>query len=917
MTSNLLRGLACAGVMAMCSPVYGALPADYHDGFIAHEVVIPRLDVAPELHTDLSKSPWDKAAMLTGNLDTRRIRTADVPVWTYMFYDRESLWLGYRNEAKSGKSLKTNILERDANLKKDDTLTFELDVGPTGRVFYRFVINSAGNLYDSVIIDQTWNSHAEIKTATDDKGWTVVMRVPFSDFGRTEPPVGTRWTFDAHSRIVIENHWASVLGGYHTPEEFAGLVFGGEKLEPARMLEFKSLRAGENQFRVQAPAGTRYLLETVDQHKKVIARQEAALSADGQVRFPLVDDRAHHVNFTFTNPDGQRILSFWRPAEMPEIMGRLPALQDKLATVHKMSDQFPQGLSGNVDRLLKSFDQFMNKPVGSLFAKWMEQHERLGKLERQINDMWLYAETLDKVSSRASFAVALATPMDQVMIKDFPCPGHAAKQYDLYLARNEHEAMQVVVIPMTGPLTDATVTVSAPKGKSAFNGRVSSALVGHVKTVHAASYNPDYVGWYPEPILPFQQKCDIAQGEHIAFWIDTATSKDTAAGQYESTITVSAAGCEPLEIRLNIHVWDIELPDGTHLKNAFTFAKGRTKQVYKQKWSAEIEQNYYDFILDHRLNIDSLYGRDELDIELLRKGVSRGMNAFNLFYVGKGMSADVMRKLLEERVPPLKEAGLYKHAYLYGFDEVNDEVFPRMRELFGLARELYPDLPRMTTAYDITFGRTTGLRDYVDIWVPLIPRYNMIEAERLRAEGKQMWWYLCVGPRHPYPNWFVESPSIESRLIMGAMSYKYHVDGVLYFLINGWPVGAEPITSGPYTNWWPGSGTTITEGSYANGDGSLFCPGPDGPLSTLRFEGIRDGLEDYEYLYQLAAAIDTVAKKPMSMTRAEFIQRARNLLSIPEQVVESSSRFTGNPAELYKFRHEVARAILEARQLAR
>ena len=72
-------------------------------------------------------------------------------------------------------------------------------------------------------------------------------------------------------------------------------------------------------------------------------------------------------------------------------------------------------------------------------------------------------------------------------------------------------------------------------------------------------------------------------------------------------------------------------------------------------------------------------------------------------------------------MPPLKEAGLDKLAYLYGFDEVNDEVFPRIKEIFGMVHSLYPGLPTMTTGYDNTFGRTTGLRDYVDIWVPLIP----------------------------------------------------------------------------------------------------------------------------------------------------------------------------------------------------
>ncbi len=90
-------------------------------------------------------------------------------------------------------------------------------------------------------------------------------------------------------------------------------------------------------------------------------------------------------------------------------------------------------------------------------------------------------------------------------------------------------------------------------------------------TMPAGSYLPDYVGWYPDPILDFQQTCDAAPGEHVAFWIDAATDKSAVAGEYQSTITVSAQGCEPVRVRLIVHVWDFELPFGSHVRNPFTY----------------------------------------------------------------------------------------------------------------------------------------------------------------------------------------------------------------------------------------------------------------------------------------------------------------------------------------------------------
>ncbi len=135
-------------------------------------------------------------------------------------------------------------------------------------------------------------------------------------------------------------------------------------------------------------------------------------------------------------------------------------------------------------------------------------------------------------------------------------------------------------------------------------------------------------------------------------------------------------------------------------------------------------------------------------------------------------------------------------------------------------------------------------------------------------------------------------------------------------MTNGWKLIEEPISPGPYTDWFPGAGKS-RDGVYANGDGSIFCAGPDGPVSTIRFENIRDGLEDYEYLWQLAEVTQAVALRPANLRRAEFLQAARALLAVPQGVVESSSRYTQDPHELYALRRAAAEAILQGRALAR
>ncbi len=130
--------------------------------------------------------------------------------------------------------------------------------------------------------------------------------------------------------------------------------------------------------------------------------------------------------------------------------------------------------------------------------------------------------------------------------------------------------------------------------------------------------------------------------------------------------------------------------------------------------------------------------------------------------------------------------------------------------MFDQVHTSYPGLRTMTTAKDPSFG--TSRRACDRRWTSGCRKrdvYNQAAANQLRAEGKDMWWYICIGPSRPYTNFFVEYPAIEPRLLMGLMAYKYQTGGFLYYNIAKWLSlfisWHGPITSGPYTNWDPRS----------------------------------------------------------------------------------------------------------------
>jgi hypothetical protein len=101
------------------------------------------------------------------------------------------------------------------------------------------------------------------------------------------------------------------------------------------------------------------------------------------------------------------------------------------------------------------------------------------------------------------------------------------------------------------------------------------------------------------------------------------------------------------------------------------------------------------------------------------------------------------------------------------------------------------------------------------------------------------------------------------------------------------------------------SGFLCSDGSVLNGEGSLVYPGNrtrrftgqkdvDGPVSSLRFELLREGIEDYEYLWLLKSLGD-----------GAFADHAA------ESIVVDVSAFSRNVEELFATRAAMAKRIEE------
>ncbi|MBD3292190.1 MAG: DUF4091 domain-containing protein [Armatimonadia bacterium] len=454
----------------------------------------------------------------------------------------------------------------------------------------------------------------------------------------------------------------------------------------------------------------------------------------------------------------------------------------------------------------------------------------------------------------------------KVMLHSRPKPGPVIEMRlpegpSVYMARNEVEGVQLVTLTheqerLRFEMGELTHDSGAP-----FDGDVEIMQVGYAKTQHPGMYEVPFVGWWPDPLIPAEQ---IPRGEMIAepyecmpIWINVRSTKETFSGTYRGELLVHRSGeDEPRRVPLIVVVHDVTIPDSTTITTAFALYEGMIKNTYGDAYDEDLLLKFRKCQADHRINPSDIYRRQLHDIEMLKYFDERDqLNAFCVRYIrrsedGEGWQAEQLAELqaeLDPFVAKLREEGLVDKGYFYGFDERGPEYYPEMARVGRFLKENYPDIPFVTTARDNTYGLESGLDGLVDAWVPLTSRYDPEAAEAARERGTSVWWYICIGPEHPYANWFVEYPAIESRLLWW-MTYQQRSEGFLYYTMSRWPNAESPMTvdGRNKTDWDPQSYRT------ANGDGCLIVAGPEGPLSTVRLENIRDGIEDYELLTILA-----------------------------------------------------------------
>ncbi len=166
---------------------------------------------------------------------------------------------------------------------------------------------------------------------------------------------------------------------------------------------------------------------------------------------------------------------------------------------------------------------------------------------------------------------------------------------------------------------------------------------------------------------------------------------------------------------------------------------------------------------------------------------------------------------------------------------------------------------------------------------------------------------------------FIDHPATELR-VWQWQTWQRNIAGILVWDTTYW-TARDDFAQNPYEDpmGYVAHSRPEENKGWGNGDGRFLypplaaaTPGASGndpilepPVSSIRWEMLREGIEDYECLWLLC---ELIGKKRSSLT-AEQVKTYESLLDVPEAITRDMTTFTTDPTPIYARRAAIAEAI--------
>jgi len=447
-----------------------------------------------------------------------------------------------------------------------------------------------------------------------------------------------------------------------------------------------------------------------------------------------------------------------------------------------------------------------------------------------------------------------------------------------------------------------------------------------VLTRQAPASFPDY--------LKGERYVSISGSTYRSVWLTLKIPGSAEAGSYSGTGTVkSTQGNQSLPLRITIYPFS--LPSERHLKvtewystSKFSTLHGIPPVTYSAEW-LNMLKIYAENMAAHRQNVfrismgtisiirnsegkllfdffrfDQLAqifwdtgNMDYLETGFLARFKDGGWSSteivLNDFTVKDQVTGQNITLPGEEVIPyllpafenHLREKDWLNKTYFHIQDEPSPHNSLSWCSISQYMHQFAPELVRMD-AIESTFV----LND-IEVAVPKLDHFgDWYESFReARQRGVEIWFYTVgIYQASMYPNKTIDMPLIDSRL-MHWLNYKYDATGYLHWGWNSW-------TDDPFT-----------DASQHIGDGWHVYPALGNVLNSLRWEQMRNGIQDYEYFWMLENRISKLKDSlGLAFSWIDPQQRSKDIL---RNVVTDFTQRSYDPVVLYKAKLEIIREL--------
>ena len=356
-------------------------------------------------------------------------------------------------------------------------------------------------------------------------------------------------------------------------------------------------------------------------------------------------------------------------------------------------------------------------------------------------------------------------------------------------------------------------------------------------------------GTFPDALVEIGEDtvCELEPNKNLPIYIRAKTDADSVAGDYSAEITVTDEYGSEVLLRTEVKakVWNFTLPVTPTCVTAFGNSCGqgfRDRYPVGEEEYKKIKKKLNDNLLEHKLSPYFLLNEittGEADEEMS----DPRRTSFIIPYTGN-------EQLLQARWQKVSSNPDWaKKAYFYVVDE--PQTLAHVESIINVSEQLNRLCPGFR---QVVPNNLQKLRD--DLRIDLVDdvykdRVNILcpvsfnftdpfyakKMQKYKAEGYDLWWYVCCAPLGPFCNFTVNQEGIRHRMLFWQQK-SMNIDGMLYWETAYWD----------YVNPWEDIMTVPWTKSIAFGDGLLFYDGDDGPVPSLRLELVSDGVDDFEYL---------------------------------------------------------------------